>query len=202
MEVIKNYVYWIYNEECVSPETCGYIGVTYDPDSRFRSHQKKNKKIPNDSKIMILFEGTREECFQREYNYRPKANIGWNNAVGGSHGWRLGFTHSDETKTKMKAKWTDERKEEHIERLKTHNHKLRGQKRPKQTLAISGEKNGMFGQHHSEESKMKMSIARKGRPAHNKQNIVCPICGKSTNATHLKKYHGLKRNGERKKACN
>ena len=50
MEVIKNYVYWIYNEECVSPETCGYIGVTYDPDSRFRSHQKKNKKIPNDRK--------------------------------------------------------------------------------------------------------------------------------------------------------
>lgn len=193
-----NIVYWVHNEDCSDYLKDGYIGVTSNLESRFDYHSKRNKKIPKDKplSITVLFEGSREDCFNKEKEFRPEAGIGWNSAVGGSHGWKEAFIHSEETKQKLKNAWTEERKEEHRKRLPEHNKKLIGQKRPKQSKAISGKNNGMFGKNHSEDSKEKMSKSRKGKPAHNKIEYYCIHCHERVSPTVARKYHG-----PGKKAC-
>jgi predicted GIY-YIG superfamily endonuclease len=184
------FVYWIFDETCSDRLTDGYIGVTRDVKTRFRAHLK-HKRVPHDSQITVIFTGPRDECFSLENSLRPEKNIGWNNAPGGARGNRLGFTHSSETKARMRAAWTDVRRADHAKRLVVQNKKLRGQKRPKQSVSVSGDKNGMYGNKHSEESKQKMSLNMKGRIPHNKSNTKCPICDTDASPSIIKKYHGL-----------
>lgn len=80
--------------------TEGYIGITTDTTRRFSQHQRdannKNRRNRNyhlynalrkydDIEFVILAEGTEEVIMQMEYDLRPEPNIGWNQAVGGSH---------------------------------------------------------------------------------------------------------------------
>ena len=44
---------------------------------------RRTKKAPNAS-LVILYEGTREECLKRENQLRPDLRIGWNIARGGT----------------------------------------------------------------------------------------------------------------------
>jgi predicted GIY-YIG superfamily endonuclease len=186
-----NYVYWIYNSDCKDLND-GYIGVTKDPHTRFKSHVRKNR-VPLDSKYKIIFEGSREECFQLEKQLRPTSKIGWNNAVGGSHGWRSGFSHSNETKQLLKEKWTDERKLIASSRRKQQNKNMIGQKRPKQSIAMSGEKNPMYGKTMPNHVKEAIIKANKNRKPVNKQDNYCEHCGKRVSISIMKKYHGIGR---------
>lgn len=112
-----SFLYWIYDETCNVAAVDGYVGVTEDVNKRLKAHLRKTKNITGKLvKIKILHEGSRRECFDKEKELRPVPNIGWNNAVGGSHGWREGFCHSEETKEKMSTKWTDERKANLVQR--------------------------------------------------------------------------------------
>lgn len=192
---MNNIVYWIRLEEHTDPYKDGYVGVTSDLQTRYATHIRNNR-VPNNSIIEILYEGSREECFKKELELRPKPKIGWNNAVGGSHGWKTGFKHSQETKEKLKAAWTDERKIVASEWKKEFNKTLIGQKRPKQSKAISGKNNPMFGKKHSEKTRKKISESNKGRTPPNKTEIYCIYCRKREPMSILKKYHGLG-----KKAC-
>lgn len=82
--------------------TCeeGYIGVTTNTSKRFSQHVRdsKNKNRHNrnyhlynalrkydDIEFVILEEGEDSYILNREYELRPLPNIGWNQAVGGSH---------------------------------------------------------------------------------------------------------------------
>lgn len=161
------FVYWIFDETCSNHLTDGYVGVTKDLNRRFKFHLR-SRRVPIGSKIQVLFSGTRDECFIAEKKYRPTPGVGWNSAVGGAHGYQVGFKHSTNTREKLKAAWTPERKAIHAERLSLQSRKLKGQKRPKQSVSISGEANGMFGKQHSKEAKEKMSLSRLGRTPHNK----------------------------------
>ena len=88
------YVYWIKRDCHTDPKTEGYIGVTNKSlEERFRVHSKYVKKRSHVNKaiqkyddvdIVLLHEGTDEECLRMEHNLRPKENIGWNIAKGGS----------------------------------------------------------------------------------------------------------------------
>jgi hypothetical protein len=186
-----SYVYWIYNDECVDVNTDGYIGITEDVENRFKFHLKKNKRIPKNVSVKVLFEGTREECFALEYQYRPFSNIGWNSAVGGSHGWRIGFKHSEETISKLKEAWTDERKEKASEWKTEQNKLLIGQKRPKQSTAMLGENNPMYGSIRPDSVKDAISKAHKGKVPYNKIELYCIHCKARASDSVLKKYHGL-----------
>lgn len=78
----------------------GYIGITVDTTKRFAQHLRdtKNRNRHNrnyhlynalrkydDIEFVVLEEGDDEYIRQREYELRPEPNLGWNQAVGGSH---------------------------------------------------------------------------------------------------------------------
>ena len=81
-------------------------------------------------------------------------NIGYNLSFGGQSGWMLGVKHSDETKL---------------------NYSLNRKGK------LLGEKNGMFGKHHTEESKKKM-----GKPKDGEKN---GMFGKNHTEESKKKLH-------------
>lgn len=186
-----NYVYWLHNHDCLDIETQGYVGVTKDLDTRLSAHKRRNPRIPEDVQMKIIFEGSREDCFELEEKLRPEPRIGWNSAAGGKHGWKIGFSHSDETKEKLKSAWTNERKEIASKWKAQENKKLKGQKRPKQSKAISGKKNPMYGNTHSEEAKAKISAVHKGKTPHNKSELYCIHCHARASKSILEKYHGI-----------
>lgn len=78
----------------------GYIGITVNATKRFAQHQRDTKnrnrhnrnyhlynalRLYDDIEFVILEEGEDEYIMNREYELRPDPNIGWNQAVGGSH---------------------------------------------------------------------------------------------------------------------
>lgn len=188
--VNKCYVYWIYNNDCIDISKHGYIGVTKHPDIRSRVHERRNKNIPKNVTMKIIFVGTRQECFDKELEFRPTAGIGWNKAIGGSHGWQTGFIHSEETKQKMKEKWTEDRKKATSKATIARNKSMKGQKRPKQSKSISGSSNPMYGKTHSRETRKKISEINKNRTDYKVQENYCIFCKQRASISIIKKYHG------------
>jgi len=172
---MMNYVYWIYDHTCLDPSIDGYVGVTHNVQNRYKAHLRNNR-VPKGSTFKILLEGSRESCFLYERELRPKKNIGWNNAAGGSHGWQIGFSHSEETKNLLKQRWTKERKEKASNFRLEFNKKLKGQKRPKQSEAMTGSKNPMYGSKRPDHVKIAVSKAHLGKEAPNKIESYCIFC--------------------------
>lgn len=182
------FVYWIYDNTCIDEKLHGYVGVSHDPDKRFQTHIR-NSRVPSQSSMKILFEGTRDECFEFERVMRPTKSIGWNNAVGGAHGWRMGFNHDEATREKMKLAWSDERREKASDLRKQINFKLRGQRRPKQSEAMKGANNPIFGSKRPQHVKDAVSKAHRGKPASNRQEVYCISCHERASLSILVKYH-------------
>lgn|SRR5262249_38964169 len=94
-----SWLYWVHKDEfaeerCHSPwgddfrtdpiiRRHGYIGVSENPTVRWHS-LRQAKIVPKTAKLQLLFEGTREQCLALERTLRPRKNIGWNTARGGS----------------------------------------------------------------------------------------------------------------------
>lgn len=108
------YLYWLhhtYNHYDFRVE--GYIGVTNNPKERLLGHKAKclnvNKhlfnafqKYGNDVVMTILWEGSEDECYKMEAQYRPLKDIGWNILVGGNHPpYRVGWRHLQAVKEKI-----------------------------------------------------------------------------------------------------
>lgn len=183
-----SYVYWIYDETCTDADTDGYVGVTNDLNRRLKDH-RRHKRVPENAKIKVLMEGSRQECFEYEKQLRPRKSIGWNRAVGGAHGWQIGFSHSETTKQKMKDKWTEERRSKASALATARGKTLAGQKRPKQSEAIKGSKNPMYGTKRPDHVKEAIAKAHRGKPAPNRQEIYCIGCQQRASMSILKKYH-------------
>jgi hypothetical protein len=193
---MSNIVYWIYEDGMTDYRTQGYIGITSKPATvRHKQHILKNPHVHAKTFIRELFVGTREECFKREFEYRPVRGIGWNRAVGGSHGWRNGFTHTDAAKAKMAAAWTPARRATASVLKTEENKKLIGQKRPAQSAAMAGEGNSMAGRNHTNKTREKMSLSRKGKATWNKGKHMkfttrtCPHCGLIGDGPNMTRYH-------------
>jgi hypothetical protein len=54
-------------------------------------------------------------------------------------------------------------------------------------LLVSGEKNGFYGKHHSEEQRKKKSLEKQSAP-----KIICPHCNKSVDHMNYSRWHGDK----------
>lgn len=186
-----NKVYWIRNNSCTDIFTTGYVGVSKDPEHRFIQHKLKNKRISEDVWMEIIFEGTREQCFAKEIEFRPTKNIGWNRAPGGAQGFKLGFSNSAETKQKLKDAWIPERRARAAIFKSEQNKTFIGQKRPRQSEAIRGKNNPMFGKTHTVESREKIKNANLGKKCATRQEIFCIVCRKRAPMSILEKYHGF-----------
>jgi GIY-YIG catalytic domain len=185
---MDNYVYWIYDETTIDPSNSGYIGVSKNPNRRFKTHLRK-KRVHENCNMKILFNGTRKECFIYERKMRPQKNIGWNNAVGGSHGWREGFTHSEEIRQLMKSRWTEERKKNAAILMSSRAHGFKGQKRPKQSIAMSGNKNPMYGTKRPPHVIEAIKRTHSGKPAINRQENYCIGCRQRVSQSRLLRSH-------------
>lgn len=186
-----DYLYWIKNKECTDITRDGYVGVSTDPARRFLSHRKHNENIPNNAWVEIVFSGTREECFDKEFELRPRKKMGWNRAVGGAQGFNIGFSHSEKTKKKLRKAWTPERKKIASIWKAKQNVLLTGQKRPAQSVAMTGKNNPMFGKTHSLKTREKIRLANIGKIPPNKQGVFCIFCHQQSSLSILKKYHGV-----------
>ena len=126
-------VYWIFDEMCADIQNSGYVGVSKDAVNRVKTHIRKCR-VPNNSQFIIVFEGSRDACFAHELKLRPSRGIGWNRAIGGAQGWKVGFSLSKEAKAKISvAKLGKKQKFEHIaKRIAV----TIGQKRPKQSKSM------------------------------------------------------------------
>lgn len=74
-----SFVYWVFEDkDCfVFPHNTGCVGVSEDPEQRWRN-VRTTKKAPPKARLVMLYEGTREQCLRREYQLRPSMRIGWN----------------------------------------------------------------------------------------------------------------------------
>jgi hypothetical protein len=162
--------------------------VSYNPQVRLKAHIRNNR-VPKDSKIKILFKGSREQCFFKERDLRPQKRVGWNNAVGGYHGYRIGFSHSQETKDHLKSKWNDERKQKASKFKSEQNKKLKGQKRPKQSIAVSSSNNPMYGTTRPQSVRDAVSKASRNREPINKQHNYCIGCRERASLSRIQRYH-------------
>lgn len=101
----------------------------------------------------------------------------------------VGMKRSEETKSKMSAAWTDERKRKHSEaqrnRMLGKPSSMKGKKNPN----LKGEKNGFYGKTHSNQIKERFSKERKGIKPAWYINGSCEHCGKEYHhGTYLKRH--------------
>lgn len=110
------YLYWIRKDTDRCIFTDGYIGITTDPEYRWKSHLYTSKitnknhrlynslrKNPEAFNMQILVCTTVENCLELEHKLRPIKNIGLNHAEGGrptSNG-RLNYNFTQDVKDKI-----------------------------------------------------------------------------------------------------
>lgn len=78
-----------------APYINSYVGVTNNPNQRWKSHLKSPYRIGHtirkrgwsSDQMRIIFSGTREDCFKLEKSLRSEPGIGLNEAVGGYGGY-------------------------------------------------------------------------------------------------------------------
>ncbi len=161
-------VYWLYDEECLTPQLDGYVGVTGELFARLKRHRKSRFKL---FEYKVLYSGTEDQCYAMERELRPRQGIGWNSAIGGPDGYKRGhFANRGKKRTP-----------EQIERLRQAHlgYKMPEEQRAKISGAMKGRhpeaatqastlawKNGtrvpgMTGQKHRAETRAKMSAARR-----------------------------------------
>jgi hypothetical protein len=90
-------LYWIRLENHSDVLTEGYVGVSRDVSQRMCEHRSSAKKGAHenihlarafskyDVVVDVLYQGTVQDCLDREQKLRPARDIGWNIAVGGGN---------------------------------------------------------------------------------------------------------------------
>lgn len=170
-------IYSVYHIHVEPSLDSGYIGITNNTKLRFSQHGWKRKnsnkhlrnalaKYGDAVKFSVLAKDLDFEAASLvEEMLRPKPNMGWNIAIGGS------------TPPSPKGK---ERSEEYKANI---------------SKAKMGDKNPMFGKKlvFSEEHRKNLSIASKGRPSTLKgvkrPTVICPHCGLIGGVGVMGKWH-------------
>lgn len=107
-ELKMHTVYWLHYTDETTIESEGYVGVTGNLHDRMKQHRSAVKHQKNsgvaenvttdtfdDVVIEVVFQGTVDECLDKENFLRPMPDIGWNISAGG---------HSQTVSEKSKAK--------------------------------------------------------------------------------------------------
>jgi hypothetical protein len=113
-------VYWIHLMEHTDYYSHGYIGVSHDPQKRFRGHMTAIKKGKHKNPhlvyaigkygadaimVSVIMSGEEKYCYELEKTIRPVRDVGWNIAPGGHRGpgWTKGKKKSTEAIANMKS---------------------------------------------------------------------------------------------------
>lgn len=165
---MNNYIYKITN--IVNNKS--YIGYTEDPTARWEAHRHNQgsklvfQAIKKYSLENLSFEVIAEDTLENEDRYIQKYNTmapnGYNLTEGGSKppnhkGKSYADIYGDNAE--------EQRKKRHIKQLERGGYgpvKHKEESKKKISEAVSGKKNPMYGRHHSDSSKQKMSQSLKG----------------------------------------
>ena len=112
------YIYWIHQTNHTDPYTEGYVGLSNQPDKRFKAHTTNTAQVGSkylrelsDSDKALLSHTILAECSsleqarELELKYRPLPNIGWNIKRGGGVSPDCtGRVHSEQTKKDIARK--------------------------------------------------------------------------------------------------
>lgn len=100
----EHLVYWLHDETCVRPGWDGYIGVAICSREKARwLEHKRSGRFPPSTIMTVLMRENAEACYLYEHVLRPHARIGWNIAAGGARGNKSGIPKSEETRKKISA---------------------------------------------------------------------------------------------------
>lgn len=113
-----HYIYWIHHPDHTDPYTEGYIGLSNQPDKRFKAHttntasvgSKYLREMSDSDKALLSHTilakcSSLEEARELEQKYRPSPNIGWNIKKGGGVSPDCtGRVHTEETKRAIGSK--------------------------------------------------------------------------------------------------
>ena len=189
-----------------------YIGQSKDIKDRWRRHISELRKCKHDNsylqenwiaygesafKFYVLEECSPELLDEKEKYYIDYLDsMSYGNGFNLTTGGKRGNFMTDEIKQKMSKSvaesYTDELRE--IRRQDA----LDYWSNPENRKRMVGENNGMYGKHHSEESKRKMSEAKKGKPSwrKNKRSVLCKeLQKKFDNASQAGKQLSLDSSG-------
>jgi hypothetical protein len=96
-------VYWIRLPEHADVNNEGYVGVAADFDLRMADHYRETSRYDTHFARAIrlygwknlikdiIFIGSDTQCYEHERTLRPRFQIGWNEAIGGSGGDRSAY---------------------------------------------------------------------------------------------------------------
>jgi len=179
-------VYWIGLENHTDIFSQGYVGISRDPEMRWKYHSKRKEnfnvryaihKFGWDKLVKkVIIEADIDYCLEMEAKLRPTENIGWNIAKGGGKPpnvpWNKGVP-ADPAHIKRMNKI----------RLSKPNHRigvvLSNETKAKIGLANSGRK-------HTAEHIEKCRIAKIGK----KQTLsTCPHCNKVGGSQTMPRWH-------------
>lgn len=150
-------VYWLHDDACGAPEVDGYVGVSVDWVTREKTHRRSGRFVA-DFKIAILFHGTLSECLAVEAGYRPNPDIGWNSHSGGLHGRIPSASTRARLSRASKGRIVSAATREKIGAGHRGGH--REDLSPEARISI---KQKLTGRRASEETRLKLSAARKGK---------------------------------------
>jgi len=199
-------VYWIHHPEHTDMFTQGYIGVSNNVHSRWLDHKRGATNAHFKSAIQkygwdtlikkeILI-AEEEYCLEIEKKLRSAENTGWNITIGGGkppvlYGnkypcglipWNKGVPMRPESKEKLSQALKGMRHDPEVYK--------------QQALKRTGEKNVWFGKKFSDEYKLKLSLAKKGKPSPRKgipltpeaiKNLKAALKGRIISSEHRQK---------------
>ncbi|MCP3471421.1 NUMOD3 domain-containing DNA-binding protein [Bradyrhizobium sp. CCGUVB1N3] len=150
-------VYCLHDDSCNSPWLHGWVGVTSCLKRRLYAH-RRSRRLPAGFQVKMLLEASKAECLAYAAELRPRPGIGWNRGRGGFTDGRglRGVAKSPEHREKIRQAAL-RRYSDHSERKRTQ----QAVKKAFEAIRRDGKHNAMSGRHHSEETKRKISIARR-----------------------------------------
>lgn len=139
----------------------------------------------------MIVETAEQKSNMTGYTHTKESLLKMSMANLGENHWNYGKTRPDEVKEKIKksnigVKRSDSTKQKVSESMKEQY--KNGKVSPLKDLNKQGENNPFYGKHHSEETKLKISLAKlgKGKP---QEIIKCPHCGKIGGKSALRRWH-------------
>lgn len=196
------FLYWIRDITHTDISQEGYVGISKDPEKRFKIHKKSKHKVGsairkyNIETFEIIFEGSEEECLLKEHKLRPSDNIGWNETTGGGKPpSTFSNTKGHKKSEAAKKSWTPERRAKQSEFMK--NNKISPRTTSDQLKEKRSQNAKLRYSDPDEKRKLSELMTGKKRGKYNMTKeyptIQCPHCNVSSNKhgswSFMKRWH-------------
>ena len=183
-KILKSGIYCIENTKSNKK----YIGQSVNIEDRWRRHiSELNNGTHHNSHLQNVWNKYGEDYFKfyvleycdvSDLDEKERYYIGLYNTTDRDFGYNLqsggqaSNSHSDETKKKISESNKKAYQNEELRKVRS-NDALKQWANPEIKEKIMGQNNGVYGKHHSEEARRKMSEKKKGKPS--PKRLLIPV---------------------------